>query len=430
MRLNSGRKRVLLKVAEPAVMPLVLASRLGARPIGRSPGPPAQPERILVVRLDTIGDVLLSEPAIAALRARFPSARVDLVVGGAGAQVLQGHPAVDRFVVYRAPWHAAWRGQRVDLRRELRELWAVLAGLRRTRYDLAVELRGDFRDILFAALSGARWLAGNSWRGGAALLDQDVPVDVDTHRVEWCLGIAGGLGCDTRPRPPALALAGAHREAALRALDGAGTGPRVAVHLGAGFASKCLPVATFAAALEELARRHGAEIVVIGGPEDRNLAEELSTHLRRPLRNLVGRLSLLETAATIEQCHLFVGNDSGPMHLAAAVGTPVVTFFGPSEPWRYHPYGVRYRLLERDLSCRPCDHVHCVHGENRCLTQLSPASIVTAAEALLRETLERTAERNRTGDQKEVSGLWVPVSGPRAHSVSSNQKPETVNQKP
>lgn len=371
-------KRALLRLADPALGVAFFIFQALTLGLLRSRRLPARPQRLLVVRLDTIGDVLLSEPAIAALKRRFPRARLDLVCGGAGRAVLAGNPHVDRFVLYNAPWHAAWRGQAVDWLAQGRALLAVLRDLRAQRYDAVIELRGDVRDIAFAALAGAPVRIGNSTRGGRHLLTHDVPAPVDAHRVEWCLRLVAALGAASTPETPALVVSDAARRRAAELLPG----DRWAVlHLGAGFASKILPAATFAEIADGLAAR-GYQLAVIGGKEDERLVLALLERCRAPMLVLAGKLSLVESAAVIERADLFVGNDSGPMHLAGSVGTPVVAFFGPSEPWRYHPWGAPYRIVELDLPCRPCDHVHCVHGEYLCMTRITAGQALAAVAEL------------------------------------------------
>ncbi|MBI2886696.1 MAG: glycosyltransferase family 9 protein [Chloroflexi bacterium] len=392
-----GQKRAVATLAEPLVALLHRTYRLAT---GRGGVPLLRPEaasrvrKVLAVRLDAIGDLLLSEPAIALLRRRFPHARLDLVANPASAAVLRGNPAVDRLITYGAPWHASWRGARVDWVKEAARFWAVTAALRREEYDLGFELRGDIRDIAFLAAAGPGTLVGSGVRGGGSLLDYDAPQPADAHQVELALAIAAAGGDAPSEAAPRLYLGRQERDAAAALVPPGAGRTYVGLHLGAGFPSKCLPVAKFAEVAQTLLQREPRRrFVVIGGPEERPLAEELAARLSargqsgEPVLTLLpGRLSLLETAAVLERCVLFIGNDSAPMHLAAAVGTPVVTFFGPSEPWRFHPYGAAYRLLEVTLECRPCDYVHCRwEGDLRfqCMTRQSVEAISAAAEDLL-----------------------------------------------
>jgi lipopolysaccharide heptosyltransferase II len=383
LRLTQRRKRTLLRAVEPllklgwAVWGILSGDR--ARRC-RLEALPRDGLKILVVRLDTIGDVLLSEPALRAIRARYPQSEIHLLTSPAGAAVVAGTSAVDRIVAFRAPWHAAWRGQRVGLGDALATVRMIRA-LRAERYDLGIELRADFRDIALLTASGARVTVGDAWRGGGWLLTVDAHAPVEAHRVEFALAIAAAAGADPTPSRPRIVLSEADRAAAERALAPLAGRRFVAFHLGAGFASKCLPVERFAKVASKLGRERA--VVVIGGAEERPLVEQLRRLAPVPVVDLVGALSLKETAALLERADLFVGNDSGPMHLAAAVGRPIVTFFGPSEPHKYRPYGVVQRLIEIDLPCRPCDHVHCVHDEFLCMTRIAPSEIVEAAEELL-----------------------------------------------
>ncbi|GIW05578.1 MAG: ADP-heptose--LPS heptosyltransferase [Dehalococcoidia bacterium] len=383
LRLTQRRKRKILSAVEPLLRLgwagwSVLSGDQSRR--CRLEDLPGDGLKILVVRLDTIGDVLLSEPALRAIRARFPRSTIHLITSPAGAALIEGTPAVDRIIPFRAPWHAAWRGQRVGLRDAL-AIARMVRALRAERYDLGIELRADFRDILFLAAAGARVTVGDSWRGGGWLLTVDAGAPVEAHRVEFALAIAAAAGADSAPSRPRIVLSEADRAAAARALAPLDGRRFVAFHLGAGFASKCLPVDRFAKVAGKLGRERA--IVVIGGAEERPLVEELRRLAPTPVLDLVGALTLKETAALLERADLFVGNDSGPMHLAAAVGRPIVTFFGPSEPHKYRPYGVVQRLIEIDLPCRPCDHVHCVHDEFLCMTRIAPSEIVEAADDLL-----------------------------------------------
>ncbi len=340
--------------------------------------------KIAVVRLDSIGDVLLSEPAIRALRRRFPAAEIHLVTDPAGAALLEGHPAVDRIWAVKVPWHRAWRGERLSWANAALELLGAVRRLRREAFDAAVELRGDPRDIFFTWLLGPKLRVGSDARGGGSWLHVSLGPDRPVHRVDFGQAVVGQLGVRPAEGGPQLPLRPEEVGFGQKLAAEAGGNPRVAVHLGAGFATKCLPVGKLAAAVRALRRLYpGMVVYLVGGPEEANLAARFTRDYDGPVANFVGRLSLRQTAALLREVDLFIGNDSAPMHFAAAAGVPVVTFFGPSEPAKYHPYGTEYRLLEIDLPCRPCDHVHCRHIENYCLTLIPVRRVVEAAAELL-----------------------------------------------
>lgn len=378
MPLTRGQKRALIGLSEPFLRVLFGAYRLASLNLGRDL--PLSPRKILVVRLDSIGDVLLSEPAIAALRRRFPKARLDVAVGAAGRAVLDGHPGINSLEYYEAPWHAAWRSEGVSWRQGVRPLLRTLSRFRRRGYDLVCELRGDYRDIAFAAFSGARARVGNGERGGGFLLTRDVRPDPAWHHVEKAFAIASACGAEGAPESPQLYLSPADLEMASGLLP---PGRRyVAFHLGAGFATKCLPADRFAEAAAAV-RSRDAIPVIVGGPGDATLEAEFKAAYGGPLIDLVGRLTVKQTAAVLGRCDLFVGNDSGPMHLAAAAGTPVVAAFGPSDAGAYHPWGVPYRIVQMDLECRPCDFVNCEHAENVCMTGIRPEQMAEACIEML-----------------------------------------------
>ncbi len=397
IRLTPAQKRRLSDLLDPLAGALFWLSRWPRRgsrdpllPDAANDGlrPDGSPLRLLVVRLDTIGDILLSEPALAALRRRFPRARLDMVTSPAGVSLLEGNPHLDRLLPYEGPWHRAWRGGKVSWSSELRPLLRLVSGLRAERYDLGFDLRGDPRDIAFLAATNPRVTIGSSYRGGRRLLDCDVPADLSQHRVAFNQAIVGVSGARPDGAAPRLYNLAAAREVAQELLQPLAGSLRIAFHLGAGFASKCLPVETFAAVARHLQRsrngRRPVALVLVGGTEDQELTGRFASEFSTPVLDLAGRLDLKETAAVLERCHLFIGNDSGPMHLAAAVGTPIVCCFGPSPTWQYHPFGSAYRLVSAPLDCRPCDMVHCVWDDRyRCMKEIEANQVVAAAEELL-----------------------------------------------
>ena len=390
---TAAQKRALATLSDPGLALLQRGYRAGWRrnlqPIDlTSPEACRRVRKVLAVRLDAIGDLLLTEPALGVLRQRFPEARIDLVANPASAAVLEGNPNIDHVVSYRAPWHAAWRGGVVNWKMECARAWGITHALRAERYELGFELRGDLRDIGFMAAAAPAMLIGSGFRGGKGLLDVDVPFSPRAHQVELSAAIAGYGSPPSPVRPPRVHLTPFHLERARRALPEA-PGPCAALHLGAGVDSKRLPIEKVAAVVNRLSElRTDLSFIVVGGPDETALEGQLRGMVQHSGRlfSLVGRLGLLETAAALSRCALFIGNDSAPMHLAAAVGTPVVACFGPSEPWKFHPYGPPYRLLEVPLDCRPCDYVHCIWTDDlrfQCMSRQDTDSIVAAAEELL-----------------------------------------------
>ncbi len=281
-------------------------------------------QRIAVLRANRLGDLVLALPALTALRETYPDAEITLLGAGWHPLLLRGRPG---------PW------DRVDVvpgcpgvrdadtsAHDPAEVQRFLAAQRRRRYDLALQLHGGGASSNpFVRALGARLSAGARDRG-APPLDRDVPYAVTQHEVLRLLEVVGLVGARTAALEPSLAVTARDRAAAAAVLPDDGR-PLVALHLGASDPRRRWPVPRFATVADDLAAR-GARLVVVGtGPDDARAADALRTTVRRPVVDLVDRLGLPALTGLLERCSLVVANDSGPRHLAAAVGAPTVGVF-------------------------------------------------------------------------------------------------------
>jgi len=330
------------------------------------------------VRLRLIGDVVFTTPLIAALRRAYPDARIAYLVEPAAAAIVLGNPHLDEVIV--AP-------KRRGVRRILDDI-GLARRLRRANYDLVLDLHGGPRSAWLALATGAKERIGYDIKGRAWMYTRIAPRAKDLrprHSVEnqWDLleaipGWPGGKPERSRDRI----------EIALDRDADARMGERLA-RAEASFAE------TAAAVAGGNPRRR---IVFSSGPSDREAASRIAADTRERLGTAADRLidlgefDLQELRALIGRSRLFVGGDTGPLHVAAATDTPVVGIYGPTQavrsaPWR--PASVATLSVERDdLSCRPCDQRVCVHEDFRCLTGLPPSAVIAAAEQAL---LGRTA---------------------------------------
>jgi lipopolysaccharide heptosyltransferase II len=382
------------------------------------------PRRILAVKLADLGDLLTITPALQALRAAYPSARIDLLVPPQSASLLQGAPYIDRILQFDKFPFDKKRGL-LDLQR-LAQTTRFLISLRMSRYDVLVLFHhfatrwGTFKFAAVALAAGATVRAGvDNGRGGFLNLRFPDRGFGAMHEVEYWLGLAGMLGAETeggwRPHIP---ISKKDRTAVDNLLEGTGINratPLVAMHPGAGWYSRARiwPVEGFAVVAKGLARSHNAAILVLGGPDEAETAEKLQKLVGDGalLVNVVGRTNILETAALIERCDMFVGNDSGPMHIAAAMGTPAVAVFGPSNTRAWGPYtlpGERspHRVVARDLPCMPCFYrgqslgLREGCGTRECLTLLQPRPVLDACREILDEVLAR---KEQPGEEAYLS---------------------------
>lgn len=388
------RNRVYDPLERAALALLDLPGRALA-PLLRGDPPAAGPIReVLVLRLDRIGDVVMCLPALAALRAALPGARIRLAVGRWSEPLARLLP-VDELLVWSAPWVGRAQEGADALPRLLRAARALASA----PIDLALDLQGDVRASLLMWLSGARERVGYANTGGAYLLTRVVELDETVPWVEQNRrAVSVALGVDV-PAVPADLLGPAGRERAaslLRELGLPGRHPLVGIHPSGGRLVKQWPVSRWAEVGNRLQREFGAALVLTGGSGDRALAAELARGLADPPIDTTGRLPVPESLALLSTFDLFLSPDTGPMHMACAVGTPSVSVFGPSDPVRYFSggsgrSGERHVVVRPDLWCSPCNLIRkppaeCARDEApECLRLLSPEQVFAEAARVLRE---------------------------------------------
>lgn len=362
------------------------------------------PRRILLLRLERIGDLLMSLGAIRAVRAQAPEAVIDLVVGSWNEPVATLITEVNHLEVVDAAWLARGSdGQStVSLARRA-------ASWRGRGYDLAINFEGDIRSHGLLTLAGAARRVGFGHAGGGPLLTDVVAFDGGRHvahnglaLVERAFDLAPGSlpGADTAAGAPLWRLPvpeSAH--AAARAAfaqflhTDSPVRPLLAVHAPGGRAIKQWPVERFADAATVLAAEMGAAVVLTGAPGDEAIVSEMESRLTVrdiPTLRVQGTTDLVVLAAMLQHCRALLTGDTGPMHLAAAVGTPVLAVFGPSMPWRYGPLTTHRRIVRVDLPCSPCNRIRlpperCQGHTPDCLAAVHVEAVVAAGRSLLAE---------------------------------------------
>jgi len=368
-------KGTALRVQDP--IERLLAAAIDAPGRLRPPAPApaidtATVRDVLVLRLDRIGDVLMALPALADLRRALPSARIRLAVGRWSEDVAAMAP-VDDVILWSAPW--AGRGgegaeSRVALTRKARALAARPP-------DVAIDLQGDVRAAFLMRLTAARARVGYANTGGGSWLTHVVPLDETVSWVEQnrrAVEVVAGPRRETAPAAhvtadPAAAQALLEREGlAIRR-------PLVGIHPSGGRTIKQWPVERWREVARRLQEGFGATVVVTGGAGDAALARAVGQGLPRPVIDLAGRLSVAETMAVIGSLDLFLSPDTGPMHMACAMGTPSVAVFGPSAAERYFsadlsPRPARHVIVRRELWCAPCNLIR--RPPQECVADVTP----------------------------------------------------------
>jgi lipopolysaccharide heptosyltransferase II len=355
LQLSDPLERWAVGVADCVLAPLAALGRLRPRPAAA--GHP--PHAIRLIRLERIGDLLMSLGAIRAVRERAPGAHIELVVGSWNEPLARLIPGVDRIETLDAPWlarSASYNG--------VGALISAALGWRRRRVDLAINFEGDIRSNLLLWLSGAPRRVGFGMAGGGPLLTDCVPYDTHAHvavnslrLVDRALGSAADAPTAVSPRLDVPAAA-RERAAALLRLEGA-AGPIIGIHASGGRQIKQWDPGRFAEVAARLAQSHAARIVLTGSTADRPDVDRLKAALPAgiPASDLAGDIDLVTLAGVLERLTVFVTADTGPMHLAAAVGTPIVGIFGPSDPMRWGPLDPSARIVRIDLPCSPCSRI-------------------------------------------------------------------------
>lgn len=370
------------------------------------------PRRVLLFRLERIGDFLMTLGALREVRHRLPDAELHLVTGSWNAELARLVPALDRVHTLDAPWMA-----REGASSGPREIAERIRDWRRRDFDLAMNFEPDIRSNALLAASGARRRVGYDARGGGAFLS-------DVHRYDPAMHVAAnslalvqrtlpadrypsasesGPAAPGGPRLPAAAHATLRipdtaRNAAVNLLPKPAEEPLIGLNPGAGRAVKEWPGSRFAKTATILAQRHGATMVLLGSAAERPKLAAVEHAIPRHVRviNLAGRAPLVELAAILERLSILITCDTGPMHLAAAVGVPVVAIFGPTAPTRYAPLTERSAIVHTELWCRPCNRTRnpprrCRGATPDCLAGVTVEVVADAAGRLLRRDRQRPA---------------------------------------
>jgi predicted lipopolysaccharide heptosyltransferase III len=352
------------------------------RPLGRP-----DPRRILVVKLDHLGDVILATPALRALRERYSEAEIDVLVHPASVVAVARHPAVTRVLTYRSPRFA--RGGTADDASRLREI-------ARGRYDTVVELRGDSRTLLLPFWTGARRRVD---RGTVRLrnrLQRGFGLAPTLHEVETNLAVVRPLVGTLASRPRLEVDPGDEaRASVLRKLEDRGIPAAdrlVVIHPGAAWRPRAWRPERFGAVADWILGHYDARVLLVGSEDERDVEDAVRRSIKGDrVHALVGALTLEELTALLALAALFIGNDSGPAHMAAACGVPSIVLFGPQDPRRFGPWSERTQVLHHPVACFPCSQTVCVLAEDPCVNRNEIADVISRARDILGPAGTRTA---------------------------------------
>ena len=317
--------------------------------------------RVLIVKLSSLGDLFHSLPAVRMLKTQL-NATIDWVTQTEYAGLVKCFTDVDRVIAF-------------PRRRKQGSRFRFLLDLRKFRYDYIIDLQGLMKSALIGRLArGARRIGPSYHREGAGMFYSSLAGEKNKnrHAVDENLDVIAHLGLEiTAPEFPVV----------FPDLPVEHPSPRIALAPVTRWKTKCWPAVNFSSVGRMLSERIGASIYLLGSGEDTEVCRRIGEDIGGPVANLVGRSSLVELGSLISKMDAVVSNDSGPMHIAAAVGVPVVAVFGPTDPRRTGPFGQIERVLIGRRSCQPCMERTCRFGPAACMHEITPAM---AADAVVR----------------------------------------------
>jgi len=359
-------------------------------------------KNVLIVKLDEIGDTVLAIPFIKELRNNVPGARITLVVKPQVLNLMELCPYVDEVIAF--DWNTS--GVFGEYRRHWRALCLAISKLWSRRFDLAIIPRWDsdhYHASFVSYFSGARWRVGYSEKviehkriankGYDVLLTHAIEKSGSSHEIEHNLDILRFLGGSVRV--PSLELWLSNEDEVFASKLLADYGIKDGDFLlgicptGGSSVLKQWPMSNFIGLSAWAIEEYNAKIIIIGGPNDKPLSEEIAEKLGKKAVNACGETTLRQMAALIKKCRVFVSNDTGPMHIAAAVGIPVIALFGSSCPHRFGPVSESSFIIQKEMDCNPCHgSIHkdrcssCIYKKPECMVEISVNEVIRAVTEL------------------------------------------------
>ena len=346
------------------------------------------PKRILVVKLDHLGDIILTTPVFSNLRQAYPKAELHALTGTWSRTVLERHPDVNKVLEYNSPTFC-----RTGQPTSLKQTFQLYRALRHQKYDLIVELRGDWRTLWFALGR----LTPHRLSRAALQIENRLGLSQfsGTHETTRNLDVLRYAGIPTSVQTATFSVTTADEKwasdsLAIHKIDK--QRPLVAIHPGSPIPLKRWLPERYAELADWLIARKHAQVLFVGVKDEIPIITEIQGLMQGVSINIAGETTLTQLASILHTCDVFIGNDSGPMHLAAAVGTPTIGLYGPGDPTRFAPMGVACQTIRRKLDCPPCLGATCQFGKDGCMFKIQ----VTDVRQVLEEARYLPPE-NRNG---------------------------------
>ncbi|HXV28025.1 MAG TPA: glycosyltransferase family 9 protein [bacterium] len=347
--------------------------------------------KILAVRLDHIGDVAMTRPSLAALKKKFPEAEIDLLVSAGVKDLFIDQPEIHEVIPFENSWfssHSSFRGEIAEFNR-MRKI------LKAGGYNLGIDFRGDLRNILLMTFAGIPYRLGYGRTGGSFLLSETVPYPSDEHQVKVNLRLLESLGINGEPEGTPFDYSEEQKEnfrTRFPHIALTGEGRKIVIHPTAGYPSKQWPLIKYWQLIQRMAYENRGQMILIGSEKDR-YSEDVFESLPEKVIDLRGKTSLRDLPVLFDLCDFYIGNDSGPAHLAALQGLPVLVIAGGTNRLsEWHPWTSRFFAASHPVPCSPCEARECPLKHHDCMMKITVDEVYEKMKTMMSSTLE-LAER-------------------------------------
>ncbi|MBI4707419.1 MAG: lipopolysaccharide heptosyltransferase II [Candidatus Omnitrophica bacterium] len=338
-------------------------------------------KRILIVRTDRIGDVLLSTPVIRSMRDAYPNAYIVMMASPYAKEIVEGNPDLDEVIIYdKDIKHKSWRNS-IKFSQKLKK----------KKFDLALILHPTNRVHLITFFAGIPKRVGYGRKLGFLLTDKIKHIKQfgERHELDYTLDLVRYLGINPQEKTLFMPIKLESEQWVDEVFEKSGIkkGEKLlAIHPAASCPSKIWPVERFAELADKLVEKYEFKVLVVAGAKDASLARSVIKLMKNQAIDLSGKTSVSQLASVLKRCQLFISNDSGPVHIASAVGTPVISIFGRNQkglsPQRWGPVGPKDKFLHKEVGCVQCLAHNC-KKEFACLKAITVDSVIAAAETIL-----------------------------------------------
>ena len=312
-------------------------------------------ERILLIRLSSLGDIVLTTPAIRAVRARFPDAYIAMLVAKQSAEILYENPHLNEIITF----------DRLAKHKDTGEMLRIIRLLRERKFTLAIDLQRKFRTEMLMYFSGATERVGKGKFCSVRVSERG-----NKHATAHYFDLLHASGIPAEDQRLELFLSESERLDASQRFDTAGVNDgqlKVGFFPGAGWKLREWMPERFAGIGDKLVEHFNANILIFGGSKETGLVQTVANLMNARAISFAGNLQIRQLAACLEKCDLFLTNDTGPMHIAAAVGTPTVSLFGPGNHIRFQPLGTQHQTIRHAVPCSPCKQFTDKCQDNICM---------------------------------------------------------------